>query len=306
MKLRDLISSFLIVVSSLSFASDQATLLVGSAPGGAIDSTARLFAEYAKSRNVSITVENKPGAGHIVAAKHTIAAKADGSTLFMAVTTPITLGPALGKTDYDPLVSFTFISIISQNSPAMLLTKAGKFKSFKQLVSAGWTAEKPLKIAFSSESNKLVSEEFAKQYNLPVILVQYKGSSPLYVDIQNEQVDMSFDLSMASATALVLDQKLDMLATSSPVAKLPLVPTFKALGFTGYVPNIFIGLVGPAGMSQDKVNLFSGLIKDMLSDRDLEEKMSDAFGAPAKWGSGEQFKDLVKEETKKITSTVKR
>ncbi|MGH8641929.1 MAG: Bug family tripartite tricarboxylate transporter substrate binding protein, partial [Burkholderiales bacterium] len=164
---------------SQSFPSEPIKIVVPFPAGGNTDVTARLVAPIMQEiLGQPVVIENRAGAGGMIAAGAVMSSKPDGHTLMMGTNSTVSVGPNIFPNwPYDPVKGIAPISII-QTVPFALVVKAGSpIKSVEDLVKLA--KEKPGEItqahAGTGTSNHLVSELFQMLTGARLLLVPYKG-----------------------------------------------------------------------------------------------------------------------------------
>jgi tripartite-type tricarboxylate transporter receptor subunit TctC len=227
-------------------------LYVPFAPGGAVDIVARLLGdEFTKRWGQGVVIENRPGAGGIVATEAAAKAPADGYTLIL-VATGHALNPHLyAKLPYDSFKDFTPISLIG-TSPNMLLVRADSpFKTLADMLAAA--RADPGQFSFGHPGNgtsqHLAGELLKYMAKVDITSVPYKGGAPALTDLLGGHIPMTFNNipeSIAQVTAGTVRPLGVTTAQRSPV--LPNVPTIAESGLPGYDTGVWWGVLGPAGL----------------------------------------------------------
>jgi tripartite-type tricarboxylate transporter receptor subunit TctC len=235
------------------FPSEPIKIVVPFSAGGNVDVTARLVAPVMQEvLGQSVIVENRPGAGGMIAAGGVMSSKPDGHTLMMGSNSTVSVGPNIfSNWPYDPIKGITPISNI-QTVPFVLIVKAGSpIKSVADLVKLA--KQKPGEVtmahAGTGSSNHLVSELFQMRTGTKLLFVPYKGAAPAMNDLLAGQVQTMFD--QASTTVPQVQGgtvRALAVAAAKRMPALPDAPTFAEAGVSGFEILNVTGLVGPAGM----------------------------------------------------------
>jgi tripartite-type tricarboxylate transporter receptor subunit TctC len=235
-----------------AFPSRPVHLYVPFPPGGAVDIVARLLGdEFSKRWGQAVVIENRPGAGGIVASEAAAKAPPDGYTLII-VATGHALNPHLyAKLPYDSFDDFTPISLIG-TSPNMLLVRTDSaFKTLADLLAAA--RANPGQLSFGHAGNgtspHLAGELLKYMAKVDITAVPYKGGAPALTDLIGGHIPMTFNNipeSIAQVTAGTVRPLGVTTALRSPV--LPNVPTIAESGLPGYDTGVWWGLLGPAGL----------------------------------------------------------
>src|SRR5690606_4080791 len=191
-------------------------------------------------------VENKPGAGGLIAGETVARAKPDGYTLFMAANGPLLFSPIIFNRpayqwdkDFDPISSVSMTPMVLQVKPSLPVN------SFQELVDYAKQHPKELNMASpgAGTSNHLISERLQEMTDAAWTTIHYKGNAPATTDLLGGQVDFNFD-QVSVALPYLKQAKLRALAVTSEqrVPSLPDVPTLEEAGLEGMTAYTFTGL----------------------------------------------------------------
>jgi tripartite-type tricarboxylate transporter receptor subunit TctC len=221
-------------------------------PGGAVDIVARTLGDaLGKLWNQSVVIENRPGAGGIIAEQALVQAPADGYTLILVASGHALLPLFYDKLPYDTFKDFTPISQIG-SSPNMLLVRADSpFKSVGDVIAAA--RAKPGALSYGHAGNGtspyLSGELFKYMAKVEITPVPYKGGAPALADLVGGQIPLTFN-NIPESLGQVQGGTVRPLgvttAARSPV--LPNVPTIAETGVPGYDTGVWWGVFAPAGL----------------------------------------------------------
>ncbi len=251
-------------------------LIVPFPPGGPADGTARVLAEQLTPElGQSVIVENRPGAGSAIGV--TVAAQArDGHTLLIGSNSMVvnpSLQPSIG---YDVARDFEAVTLLSTQPLVLVVPSSSAITSVDGLIAEA--KANPGKVSTGNSGYgtlaHLVSEIFAAQAGITLTPVPYKGESALLPDLVGGLVSAGF-LNLPGIAAQIKSGKLRPLAVSSPqpLAALPGVPTFRALGFPaaevqGWAVIVAPkGTIPPDGMARLEAALSKALDSAVVQDR---------------------------------------
>src|SRR5580704_16286506 len=191
-----LIAAGTLAAAQGTFPSRPVHLYVPFAPGGAVDIVARTLGdELARRWSGTVVVENRPGAGGVVASEAAAKAPPDGYTLIV-VATGHALNPHLyAKLPYDSFNDFTPISQIG-TSPNMLLVRAdAPYKTLIDLIAAA--RERPGQITYghagNGTSSHLAGELLKYTAKIDITSIPYKGGAPALTDLIGGHIPMTFN-----------------------------------------------------------------------------------------------------------------
>jgi tripartite-type tricarboxylate transporter receptor subunit TctC len=226
--------------------------------GGAVDIVARIMAEnMAKDLGKTIVIENKAGAGGIIATDAVAKSANDGYTLL--VTTPNhTINPALhAKLPYDTEKDLVPISIIAEVPEVLIGSPTAPFKTFQEFVA--YAKNNPGKLNYASAGvgtlPHVTMELLLSRLGIKVTAVHYRGAAPAMTDMLSGVVQLKLD-TYATSHQQVEAGRLQMLgiATSKRSKLMPNVPTIAEQGLPGYEGILWIGIMAPAGTPQGVID----------------------------------------------------
>ena len=251
-------------------------MLVGFPPGAGVDIVTRIVTpRLGEAMGQQFVVDNRPGAGGIVAAEAAARAPADGYTLFSG-TSSLTTAPLTAKVPYS-LRDFTPISRTASVPFILVVHPAMPVKSLGELIALA--RARPGAINFASTGHwtgpHLTTELFKRAAKIDIVHVPYKGSAPALTDLLGGHVDMFF-CNMLSATPHISSGRLRALAVSSaqrsPVA--PAIPTVAESGFPGFESGTWFGILAPAAAPKDIVARLHAEIGKVVRRADVQEQLA--------------------------------
>ena len=237
-------------------------LIVPFAPSGFTDIVARLLGQKrAQLLNQQVVIENKSGAGSTIGTDYVAKSAPDGYTLVMVSTTHTITPFIYKKIPYDPIKSFTAISMLAESAYVLVVNSNLPIYSVKDYINASKLNPNSIRYASSGNgsSQHLMGGLFSTLANIKIQHVPYKGSSSALTDLIGGVVESSF-----AGTSNVLQQiqngKLRALGvtTSKRVAQLPDVPTIQESGLATYDASVWLALLAPKDTPKsivDKLNL---------------------------------------------------
>ena len=275
-------------------------LVVPYPPGGNVDVAARTVSEgLQKLLGQPVIVENKAGAGGMIAAEHVAKSAPDGYTLFVAANGPLLFAPTIfgrplyhWKKDFLPISSITMTPLVLEVHPSV---PAKNVKELLALVRA-----QPDKITMASPgagtTNHLLSELMQARTGVKWTTVHYKGNAPAMTDLLGGQVQFSFD-QVSVAQRLVKEGRLRALAavSSQRLKWLPDVPTLKEQGIEGVECKTFTGLLAPAGTPAAVVDRLHAALDQVLKDPSVVERFFKA-GSEAQAMTPSEFTAYLQNE----------
>jgi tripartite-type tricarboxylate transporter receptor subunit TctC len=273
-------------------------LVVGYSPGGGNDLIARIVAAKMQDKlGQPIVVDNKPGAQSIVAAELVAKSPADGYTLLVAPTGPMTINPAVySKLPYDPLRDFAPISLLAE-FPLLLVVGADQpVKSVQELVEYGKANPKLANYASSATPFQLASELFNQRTGSSFQHIPYKGSGDAVQAVIAGQVLMAIADSGPMAGPLK-SGKLRGLAitTAKRPPAFPDVPTFTEQGIADMEIELWTGVVAPKGTPTEIVERLQDVIEDTV-EMPAVSSAFETINVDARSLSTKDFRDLIERD----------
>src|SRR6202047_3261102 len=179
-----------------NFPSKPVHIFVPYAAGGGVDILARTLGEVvSKQWGQSVVIENRPGAGGVVASQALVSSAPDGYTLIVVASGHATNAFLYPKIPYDTFKDFTPISLLA-SSPNILLVRADSpFKTITDVIAQA--RAKPASLSFGHAGNgtstHLAGELLKKLANIDISAISYKGGALAINDLLGGQIPMSFN-----------------------------------------------------------------------------------------------------------------
>ncbi len=290
--------------------SKPVVLMVPYPPGGNVDVAARIVAPgLEKALGQPFIVENKAGAGGMIAGEAVAKAAADGYTFFFGANGPILYSPIIfGRSPYQwdkdfvPVGSVSFTALVLQVKPSLPVKTLSEFMALAK--------KEPGKLLMASPgagtTNHLLSEMLQERAGASWTTVHYKGNAPATTDLLGGHVDFNFD-QVSVSLPYIKEGRVRPLAISSPTRSpaLPDVPTFSEAGFGGLEAETFTGILAPAGTPREIVATFNAALANVLRDPAVIARF-EALGAQARGMTPEAFGAYLKKEYDTWVPIIKR
>jgi tripartite-type tricarboxylate transporter receptor subunit TctC len=259
------------------FPSRPVHIFVPYAAGGGVDILARTLGDaVSKQWGQSVVVENRPGAGGVVASQALATSAPDGYTLIIVASGHATNPFLYPSLPYDTFKAFTPISLLA-NSPNILLVRADSpFKSLADVLSQA--RAKPGSLSYANAGNgtstHLAGELLKSMAKVDIKAISYKGGVPALNDLLGGQIPMSFN-NAPEALGQLQGGTLRALGVTT-ASRSPLLPDVPAISETvpGYDTEVWWGLLGPAGMPPDLVAKLSGDFVAALNTGAVKERLA--------------------------------
>ena len=284
-----------------SFPSKPVKIFVPYAAGGAVDILTRTLGDVvSKQWGQSVIVENRPGAGGVIASQALAGAPPDGYTLIMVASGHATNPFLYPKIPYDTFKDFTPISLLA-SSPNILLVRADSpFKTLADMIAQARAKPGGLSFAHSGTgtSTHLAGELLKSLAKIDLNAIPYKGGAPAINDLLGGQIPMSFNNGPESVGQIEAGTVRALAVTTAARATfLPNVPSM-AETVPGYDTEVWWGLLGPAGMPRDVVEKISNDFVAALGTEAVKERLAKLGAAPI-GSSPQKFDAKIRADYKK-------
>lgn len=284
-------------------------ILVGMPPGSATDVMARLVAQILSDKiGQTFYVENKPGAGGLIATGQAAHADPDGYTLLMSSSGPLAVNPSLyAKLPYDSVKDFAPITVVSSISEFLVTNPSFPPNTVQELRDYVKKQASPVNYGSSGigVTNHIVMEYFRHEAGLKMVNVPYKGGPAALSGVMGGQVPLMFETG-PSVLPQVASGRLKVLAVSSlersPAA--PQVPTIAESGLPGFEATAWVGLVAPAGTPNAIVEKIGSVLRPSLKTPEIREKLQ-ALGFVPVGDTPSEFAAYLKSEIEKWGKVVR-
>ena len=282
-------------------------LVVGFAPGGGTDTTARAMSQkLTEALGQQVVVDNRPGAAGNIAAELVSKATPDGYTLLMGTIAALSINPSLySKLPFDPIKDFAPITQAVDSTNILSLHPSVPANSVKELIALA--KAKPLNYGSSGVggTGHLAGELFNTMAGVKMTHVPYKGGGPAMIDLVGGQVQLVF-ATAASAVPQIKGGKIKGIAvtTAKRSALMPNLPTISEAGLPGFDANNWYGVLAPAKTPRPIIMRLNSEIAKVLAMPDVKNFLFNQGLDPAP-GTPEQFAAYIKSEMTKWAKVVK-
>ncbi|WP_213956841.1 tripartite tricarboxylate transporter substrate binding protein [Variovorax sp. dw_954] len=274
-------------------------LVTAFGAGSASDIVARMIAEDLRAAfGQPVLVDNKPGASGIIAAEAVAKSPPDGYTLFLTTNTVHSGNPHLfKKLPYDPIKDFTAIARVCYFPFVLEVNGALPVKSVAELASYARANPGKVSYGYGNSTGQVASAAFNSLMKLDAAAVPYKSSPQVLTDLIGGQISFTFG-DLASSQAQLKAGRIRALAVSTEQrsALAPELPTVAAAaGLKGFDLAAWVGVLAPAGLSEDIRARLSAQIGAMLARKDVVDKFT-AMGAEVAPADGAAFDAYMKQQ----------
>jgi len=277
-------------------------LVVPYAAGGSTDVLARMIGQkLTATLGQAMVIDNRTGAGTLIATEIVARAAADGYTLLMA-TPPLTVAPALyAKLPFDAERDFAPVTNIAATSNVLVVHPAVPAQNTKELIALA--KAHPGMYTFGSSgvggASHLAVELFRSMAGIELVHVPYKGGSLAVTDLLGGRLTLMF-ANLTTVQSHIKTGRLRALAIGTAQRSLvvPDIPTVAAAGVPGYEANNWNGMVAPAGTPRAIIERLQREIKAAVDVPEMREKLLQSAFEPIADAPAEFARYLAAERVK--------
>jgi tripartite-type tricarboxylate transporter receptor subunit TctC len=283
------------------------TILTPFSAGSATDTAARLIGKYLQDAlGQPFIIENRAGAGGMLAAEAVARAKPDGYTLLLTSNSTHSAAPGLFKTvPYDPIKDFTPIARIGSLPSFIAVSPDLPINTMAELVTYAKANPGKISAGYGNSTGQITIGAMMKRLTIDILSVAYRSNPMAVTDLMAGHVQMGVP-DFSTGIPQVKAGKIRPLAvlTKQRDSILPDVPTLDATVMPGYDLLAWTGMFGPAGMPQNVVDTLAKPIETTLANAEVRDRFKDA-GVEIYWIGPAGFSDYVKTELVKWTTLIK-
>jgi tripartite-type tricarboxylate transporter receptor subunit TctC len=266
-------------IAADAYPSQPLKMVVGFAAGGGNDVIARIIAkEMQQSMGQTIVVENRAGAGGLIAADVVAKAQPNGYTLLLGSTGSNTVAPLLAsKLSFDPRKDLAPVSLVAESGNVLLVNAGVPANSVKELVALARKDPGTLNYASSGNGSTLhlAGALFAKQANVNIVHVPYRGNSQALTDVSGGQVQMTFSgIPPALQSAKTGQTKILAVTTKERVKSLPNIPTIAEAGVPGYEFSTWYAVFTTGGTDPAIVERLAAEVKKAVAKPEVQAMLA--------------------------------
>ncbi|MBO0989784.1 tripartite tricarboxylate transporter substrate binding protein [Delftia sp. SD018] len=284
-------------------------IMVGFAAGGANDIVARILAKELQQRlGQSVVVENRGGAGGLIASEVVAKAPKNGYTLLLGSIGSNTVAPVLAKKlSFDPRKDLEPITLVAESGNALLVNAALPYKTVQEMIEAARKA--PGSINYASSGNgstlHLAGALFAQQAGVNLVHVPYRGNGPAITDVSGGQVQAIFSgIPPAITSAKTGQTRILAVTTKQRVKNLPNVPTVAEAGLPGYAFTSWYGLFTTGGTDPAIVERLAQEVRKIMERPEVQAQF-EAQGLDPETSDPKSFKQQIDRELTRWSRDVK-
>ena len=255
-------------------------VLVGFPPGGGTDAIARILADKLKDQlGVPVVVENRAGAGGLIAAQALKSAAPDGNTFFLSHDHTISILPLVMKNPgFEPARDFVAVAGFATFVNALAVSGGTPAKSVNEYVA--WVRNQgagkgTVGIPAPASVPEFLVKVIGQKYALDLQGAPYRGSAPMMADMLGNQIGAG----VASVPDFIENHKAGKVRIVAVLgatrqAVLPDVPTFTELGLAGFEDVPYYGFFAPAGTPKAAIDKFSDALAKVLAQPEVRDPLT--------------------------------
>ncbi|MBP0447593.1 tripartite tricarboxylate transporter substrate binding protein [Roseomonas sp. SSH11] len=284
-------------------------LIVPNAAGGVADLTARTVGQgLSEQLKQPVVVENRPGAGGIVAGQALLASPADGSSLMVATNAHAISASLFRSLPFDPIRDFAPVGLMGGFAIAILVAPNSPIRTARDLIARLKSDPRGSNIGTISvgSTQNLAAELFKTSAGVEAVTVPFSGTPALLTSLLRADVTAAFEI-VAPITGQIRDGALRAIAVTSATraANLPQVPTLQDEGLAGFDVTSWNALVAPGQTPAPVVSLINRALNTVLADPAVRAKLLEA-GVEAKGGEPAALAQLMAAEAAKWRGVIER
>jgi tripartite-type tricarboxylate transporter receptor subunit TctC len=315
--MKALFGSMLMVVTALlapprdaaaqDYPTRSVTILVPFAAGGGTDILARAVAQRLEQRlGKPFVIENRVGAGTVLAAGAAAKATPDGYTLMQATSGTLAMNGAIFKSlPYDPAKDLIPVALVAAVPFVLLVNADLPVRSVADLVKLA--KEKPLSYGSGGPGafHHLNTELFSTMTGIKMSHVPYRGSAPALIDLVAGHIQVLFT-DLAPAIELVRSNKVRVLGitTAEPAAAAPDIPPLAKAGLPGYDTAAWQMLVAPAGTPKPILTKLNAEVNALVNTAEVKKQFIDLGLIPIGKGNLEELEAYTKSEVTRWSKVI--
>lgn len=303
------VAAALLVVAAPSMAQKTLTIVVPFAPGGNTDLVARILAERLAPRlGAPVVVENKPGAGAMVATSHVARAEPDGHTLLLT-TVAHAVTPSLRKSlPYDSEADFTPIYVATKAAQLMVVHNGVPARDLKEFI--GLMRANPGKYSFGSSgvgsALHLAGELLRQQADVDIRHIPYRGTGQSINDVISGQIEFIID-PVSTAAQFAKSGRVKALGITSTKRSplLPDVPTFAESGLPGFEAYTWAAILGPKGLKPEVAARLNRAFSEVVNEPATKQRLLELGLEPILSMSLAETGEFLRAETRRWSAVIR-
>jgi tripartite-type tricarboxylate transporter receptor subunit TctC len=280
------------------FPSRPVTIIVPFAPAGGTDILARMLAQKLEQRlSKPFVVENRPGAGTVIATNFVVNSPPDGYTIAMTVSSLAIDVTLYKKLPYDPAKDLALVALIASVPFVLVVSPSLPVTSVDDLIKLA--KQRPLSYGSGGIGafHHLAGSLFANMAGIKMTHVPYRGTAPALNDLLGGYIQLMFS-DLGPALPLITAGKLRALAVTNRdrFTALPDVPPLGDAGVPGYNIAAWQGVIAPGKTPKDVLNKLNVSFNAVVALDDVKARMKDLGMIPIGKGDPDELKRFLEAE----------
>jgi tripartite-type tricarboxylate transporter receptor subunit TctC len=290
------------------FPSRPIRIVVPVAPGGGVDTFARLIAAKVKTqRDVQFIVENRTGGNSTIGGLEVQRAAPDGYTVLFHASTHNVARLVLKNAPYDPVTDFTPIAVCGETPLVHIIANSRPEKTVTEIVAAAKAA--PDKWSFATAQlgapGHIAAVAFNQYSGLNVPIIPYRGTAPAANDVVGGHVPMMIEAILSLLPMVRAGSVRAIAVTSTKRSTLaPEIPTMAEVGLPALNFGAWWAMWGPPGMPADLTNTINGWVNDAVKDLGAEGRLA-ALGIEPSAETPQSFAKFIAEDIDRSATLLK-
>lgn len=293
--------------SAAAFPGRTVRIVIGFAAGGGTDIVGRLIAPRMFTESGRpVIVENRTGAGGMIAAEQVAKAAADGYTLLMAPLTTMTVNPAVYPgIRYSPLRDFAPVSFVSSYPYILVVSKSVPVRTIRELIDYAKANPNKANYAGASPIFQLTTVLFRMVTGAPMEYIGYKSTTESVSAVMSGDVLMTMSDAPPLAGPIKGGRVLGLAVTSSArTPSFPDIPTVAELGLPRLEMVSGLGVLAPAGTPAAIVEKLQNELIRIVRSPDIGERFRAMASEPV-GSTAEEFRRLIATDLDRWTAAAR-
>ncbi|HSV77696.1 MAG TPA: tripartite tricarboxylate transporter substrate-binding protein [Ramlibacter sp.] len=282
-------------------------MMIGFAAAGSTDAVARYYAQkMGEVLKTSVIVDNKPGAGQLLAIRSLATAQPDGYTLYLGTGSAFSQGPGVRKDlPYNPLKDFSLIGLMCTAPGVVVISNKLPVKTLRDLVKLSQVEGSNLNYGSSGvgAASHLQTEYLLKLTGMKMTHIPYKADADIMRELTAGTIHLGISTIQGAMGSITSGRVRALAVTGSRRLKvLPDVPTLTESdykGLEGIHPYSYYGLAGPAGLPAAVVAKLNDAINKVSGMPDAITHLQERLNFDPETGSPERFRKYIQEDMEK-------
>lgn len=290
------------LAQAISFPSKPLKIIVPFGAGGVADLTARTVAQkLSVSLGQAVVIENKPGAGGVVASETVAKAEPDGHTLLLMSNGNAVSATLFKSLPFDTVRDFTPVSTLGFFDIAIVSSADSRFRTLDDLLA--YARANPGKLNVGSinigSTQNLAAELFKSSAGVDMQIVPFNGTPAVIQALRGAQIDVAVEI-LAPVMAQIRAGALRALAVTSEKRSvlLPEVPTAVERGLTGYVASSWNALAVPSATPPEVVARLHREIAAVVNSPEIRQRLQE-LNIEARSSTPEQSRQFLQTEIRR-------